>query len=200
MAKKNKLSGDLAGLPASAHVDVIVQFTHAPSAAELATVNGLGGRLKKTFQNIHGALFTLPAVALTALAANPSIAYVSPDRNVAGSLEFAEPTVNAAIALQYGWNGSGVGVAVIDSGIYNPGFEPQNHLCGASRRTIQHWCRLGRTHVAGIVGGNGAMSTGNNYNYTFRGLHPRRISQPAGSGRERAGDSASSARWIGRSH
>ena len=29
------------------------------------------------------------------------------------------------------------------------------------------------THVAGIVGGNGAMSTGNNYTYTFRGIAPK---------------------------
>jgi hypothetical protein len=53
----NKLSRNLAGLPASAHVDVIVQFTHAPSVAELGMVNGLGGRLKKTYsrRSVHAA-------------------------------------------------------------------------------------------------------------------------------------------------
>jgi hypothetical protein len=62
----------------------------------------LGGLLKQAFDNIHGGLFTLKAGQLNAIAANPNVAYISPDRKVTGSSEFAEPTVNADIALQYG--------------------------------------------------------------------------------------------------
>src|SRR5207253_1912057 len=102
-----------------ASVDVIVQFTRSPSAADLTAVNQAGGLLKQTLRGIHGALFTLKASQLNAVAANPNIAYMSPDRKISGSLEFAEPTVNANIAFQYGWTGAGVGVAIIDSGIYN---------------------------------------------------------------------------------
>src|SRR5882724_10174838 len=105
----NKLSAELEGLSPADSVDVIVQFTRPPSEADLKAVDHAGGVLKHSFQRIHGGLFTLKAGQLHAMAANPNIAYVSPDRRVSGSLEFAEPTVNANIALQYGWTGAGVG-------------------------------------------------------------------------------------------
>src|SRR6266446_4304949 len=114
-----QLSGDLLllELPPQAPVDIIVQFKNPPAAVDLASITHLGGTLKRTFPNIRAGLFTVPKVALRALAGIPNVAYASPDRKLAGSLEFAEPTVGANIALQYGWSGSGVGVAIIDSGI-----------------------------------------------------------------------------------
>ena len=43
---------------------------------------------------------------------------ISPDRNMAGSLDLADPTTNATIAWQqYGVDGTGVGVAIVDSGV-----------------------------------------------------------------------------------
>ncbi len=200
----NKLSADLQALPPAASVDVIVQFTHPPSAADLTAANRAGGLLKRSFQSIHGALFTLRAGQLNALAANPNIAYISPDRKVTGSLEFAEPTVNANIALQYGWNGSGVGVAVIDSGIYNhpdlkhrvvysesfvPGDSSTNDAYGHG------------THVAGIVGGNGAMSTGPTTSTLSAGLRLRPISSTCAlwTLTDKARTPRSSARSTGRS-
>jgi len=113
----NKMSPDLQGLPASASVDVILQFTHPPSAVDLSAVNRAGGVVKQQFQSLNGALATLKAGQLKGLSANPNITYISLDRKLSGSLEFAEPTVNANVAFQYGWNGFGVGVAIIDSGI-----------------------------------------------------------------------------------
>jgi hypothetical protein len=38
---------------------------------------------------------------------------------VHGALDNAGPAVNASIALSYGWAGTGIGVAVVDSGIAN---------------------------------------------------------------------------------
>jgi serine protease AprX len=172
----NKVSAELHGLPPAASVDVIVQFTHPPSAADLKAVDHAGGVLKHSFQSIHGALFTLKAGQLNAIAANPNIAYVSPDRKLSGSLEFAEPTVNANIALKYGWTGAGVGVAIIDSGIYNhPDLRPrvvysESFVPGDSSTNDAYGHG---THVAGIVAGNGAGSTGSNDIYTFRGIAPQ---------------------------
>src|SRR5947207_779259 len=97
----DKLSKDLQGLPPSASVNTIIQFTGLPSAADLNAVNHAGGVLKHRFQRINGALFTVRAGQLNAIAANPKIAYISPDRKISSSLEFAEPTVNANIAFQY---------------------------------------------------------------------------------------------------
>ena len=171
-----KMSADLQALSPTASVDAIVQFTHPPSADDMSSLGRVGGVLRRRFQSLNGALFTLKAAQLKTIAANPNIAYVSRDRSVSGSLEFAEPTVNANIAFQYGWTGAGVGVAVIDSGIYNhpdlrsrivhsesfvPGDATTNDAYGHG------------THVAGIVAGNGYSSTGGSYIYTFRGIAPQ---------------------------
>ena len=43
--------------------------------------------------------------------------YVAPDRPVQATLDYAQPAINANIAMQYGWDGKRVTVAVIDSGI-----------------------------------------------------------------------------------
>jgi serine protease AprX len=171
----NKVSGDLAALPATAIVDVIVQFTHPPTSTDLSAASLVGGILKKSLPGIHGVVLSMPAAAARGLANNPNVAYISPDRKVGGSLEFAEPTVNANIALQYGWNGTGVGVAVIDSGIYNhqdldSRIVYAESFVGGDPSTGDAYGH--GTHVAGIVAGDGLESTGNSYIYTFRGIAP----------------------------
>src|SRR4051812_18548229 len=171
-----RLSDDLQRVPPGAMVDVIVQFTGAPSAADLEAIGRSGGSLKRRLPNIEGGLFTLPGAALQGISRNPHVLYVSPDRRLSGSLEFAEPTTGANIAFQYGWTGAGIGVAIIDSGIVasHPDLRQrviysENFVTGED--TTNDVYGHG-THVAGIVGGNGTASTGANYTYTFRGLAP----------------------------
>ena len=114
----NKWSVDLEGLLPAAKVDVIVQFTSLPTAADLARLAQMGGTVKAQFRHIPDVVVTVPAAAVKGISADPRILYISPaDRKLGGALEFAEPTVGAATAFKYGWDGSGVGVAVIDSGI-----------------------------------------------------------------------------------
>ena len=50
-----------------------------------------------------------------------------------GSLDIVTATVNAPYAWQYGWDGTGVGVAVIDSGI-----TPKDDLMAADGRDVPH--------------------------------------------------------------
>ena len=76
-----------------------------------------GGRFKKGLGLINAMVFTVPASALADLAGDPDVEYVVPDRPVHGTMDYAEPAINADIARQYGWDGTGVTVAVIDSGI-----------------------------------------------------------------------------------
>jgi serine protease AprX len=173
----NKLSTDLQRLSSSASVDVIIQFTGLPSQADLSAVSHAGGVLKQKFQSINGALFTIKAGQLQGLASNPNIRYISPDRKISSSLEFAEPAVNANTAFQNGWTGAGVGVAVIDSGVYSnhPDLKPRvvhsESFVSGDSKTYDYYGH--GTHVAGIVAGNGYSSTGFSYTYTFRGIAPQ---------------------------
>jgi subtilisin family serine protease len=114
----------------SGNVNIIVQSNQQPtgllggllgdvgSLLQLVLkVLNLGGTLNALLSSINGAAVSLPAANLNFLANDSSVAYISPDRGLRGSLEYAEPTVNANIAYQYGYDGTGVGIAVIDSGV-----------------------------------------------------------------------------------
>src|SRR5438552_5009750 len=98
----------------SSMVDVIVQFKNPPTKAQLKQL-GAYGRMKKIFNGINAAHLSLPMSVIQALESDPSITYISPDRPTAGSLDMVAATVNATMAWQYGWDGTGVGVAVLDS-------------------------------------------------------------------------------------
>src|SRR3954454_18148427 len=112
-----KLAKDLNTQSSNGPHDVIVQFSSIPSDADVAAVERAGAHLKVRFKHIRAGLFSLPASAISSISALRTVTYISPDRTVAASLEYAEPAVGADIALQSGWTGAGVGVAVIDSGV-----------------------------------------------------------------------------------
>src|SRR6266567_6205058 len=176
-----KLSNDLPNPTSGGQVDVIVQFMAPPSNDDFAQITSAGGSLKKKFPALHGALVTLPVAALQGIANNPRVRYISPDRKVRGTLEFAQATIGANIAQQYGWTGAGVGVAIIDSGIATNhpdlgsqgllGRVPYSENFVAGENTTNDVYGHG-THVAGIVGGDGSASTGSSFIYTFRGIAP----------------------------
>lgn len=116
-AKNAKTAKTALDLPASGTVNVIIQFNAPPTAAQHAMVMALGGTLNQTLTPVNGAAYTVSASSIAAIASDPSVNYISPDRQVASSLEFANPTVNANLAFAAGYTGSGIAVALIDSGI-----------------------------------------------------------------------------------
>src|SRR5207248_6893807 len=63
-------------------IDVIVQFTQAPTAKHHARVTGIGGQLKADLSISHAGLYSIPASALEDLANDPDVKYISPDRPV----------------------------------------------------------------------------------------------------------------------
>jgi serine protease AprX len=177
LANSGKLSTDL---PTTGTVKVIVQFKVVPNYGHLKKLLDLGGKAAKQFKSVNGFVVTLPVEAFNALAADPDVLYISRDRPLGSKMDVANPTTGANIARQYGFDGSGVGVAIIDSGIYQ---HPDFVTNGASRIVysesfVPNDPSTGDgyghgTHVAGIVGGNAAMSSGLNARRTFMGIAPQ---------------------------
>jgi serine protease AprX len=182
--RSSKIAPDLDGLDPQSIVTVIVQFTGLSDEARETIIEHLGGEEEAELPVIHGVLISLPARALAGLANNPNVVYISPDRQLEATLDYANSTVNAEYALQYGWDGTGVGVAVIDSGILQ-----ENDLLSTATsasnisRIVYSQSFIPKftstadqyghgTHVAGIIGGNGTASTGSSDFKTFRGMAP----------------------------
>ena len=176
----SKLSADLNGLlgQTTGSTTVIVQYSQTPNALDNLLVSLLGGSVLQNLTAFPGQVIQLPLGNLLGLLSITDVVYVSPNRPVLGLLDVSAPAVNAPAAWSQGYNGAGVGVAVIDSGIYaHPDLNGKN---GASR-VVYHQNFIGGpqqdlyghgTHVAGIIGGDGASSTGSQYTRTFTGIAP----------------------------
>jgi len=188
--KKHKLSKDLDALKGSNSgptVDVIIQFNQAPTDVHHQKVHSKGGVLKSKMDLIKGAHYSVPVGSLDALADDPDVAYISPNRPLSGTstLDYGAESVNAPVAWQQGLDGTGVGVAVIDSGVTAVGdlywwipanqtygsrvVYSQNFVPGATDASDQYGHG---THVAGIIAGAGWFSTGSNFTHTFKGIAP----------------------------
>ena len=179
-----KLSPEVTSFLSHAHrpsqsLEVIVQFKHAPATSTMNRMGRLGVRTQR-LNLIAGGVFHVPAGNLKALAADPEVAYVSPNRGLHGAADYTEATVGANLARSYGWDGTGVTVAVIDSGIND---HPDLHdpVTGASRVLYSQSFVPGTdtndeyghgTHVAGILAGNASQSGGPGAAHAIYGVAP----------------------------
>src|SRR5260370_29282438 len=117
---KHKLSKDLEALKggnSGASVDVIIQFNQTPTDAHHQRAPNRGGVLKTKLDFINAAHYSVPVESLDALADDPDVAYISPNRSVRRSLDHVVTAVNGDLAYASGWNGTGIGIAVVDSGV-----------------------------------------------------------------------------------
>ena len=176
-ARNPKIAPDLDGIDRAANADVIIQFKHVPTEAHHLKVRQQGGMLRAPFELIKGGLYTVPARALEPLANDPEVAYISPDRPVGAMLDLTADAVNAAAAWQANLDGTGIGIAIIDSGISNA----EDLESGGASRVIYNLDLVGTgtddhyghgDHVAGIVAGNGRRSTCSKCTRTFKGIAP----------------------------
>jgi serine protease AprX len=179
LAKHPKIAPDLEGVDPSANVDVIVQYTQTPTARHHAKVLSMGGQLKAQLDLVKGAAYRIQRSQLESLANDPEVVYVSPDRKIAGMLDLTAAAVNAPTAWNsYGLTGSGIGVAIVDSGI--PYHQDFNNGHGGRRVVYQQdFSGAGVVdqfghggHVSGIVAGDGKKSTGSQFTRTFEGIAP----------------------------
>jgi serine protease AprX len=203
-AAPRKISKDLQKQSSQQWLNVIVQYRVPPSQKHFAKVAAKGGMLQQNLPLINGAAFTVKGNSVAALAKDSSVAYISLDRTVWATATVTD-LYDQAVLAPYAWSknftGSGIGVAVIDSGItagrdftlangtgsrivYN-----QNFASGPN--TAADLYGHG-THVAGILAGNGMNSRGANFRKTFVGIADNaslinlRVLDQNGAGRDSA--------------
>lgn len=180
-ANHPKIAPDLEGVDPSATVDVIIQFAHLPTARHHAMVMRRGGSLKVRLDLVKGAAYTIQRRQLEPLANDSEVVYISPDRKVKGMLDLTAAAVNAPTAWNsYGLTGTGIGIAIIDSGVTLT--NDLKKLGAGSSRIVysQDFTGLGvttdsyghGTHVAGIAAGDGKASSYASDFRTFRGMAP----------------------------
>jgi subtilisin family serine protease len=129
-------------------------------------ITGVGGLAGRSLPGLSGQVALVPDASLLELAGRPEVVSLTIDRPVAGAMERTAATVGAAwVRESLGFDGSGVGIAIIDSGVTNW------HDDLADRRIVQFVDFVSNlplahdgyghgTHVAGIIAGSGYDSGG----------------------------------------
>jgi subtilisin family serine protease len=113
-----ELSEAIAGMDPSTHVKVILQVENLKNAALLEELAKFGVTINEEIPRFGTLALELPAGAIADLAASGATKYLSLDRplNGLGHVEATTGT-DAMLATNAGTDGTGIGVAVLDSGI-----------------------------------------------------------------------------------
>jgi serine protease AprX len=160
-------------LSSAGQSDVIVQAT-SPTVAGIVSwlITTLGGTLGRNLPILNARAARLPNATVLTLAASPVVRRIALDRLTFGSTERTSASVGAdVVRQQLGYDGAGIGVAVIDSGVTNWHNDLADPAAPATQRvdrfvnfvtgrTDPHDDYGHGTHVAGIIAGNGADSSG----------------------------------------
>ena len=164
---------------------VILKIRGCLSPAQEARLRSLGVDVTRHLSFIGSVAVTVPSRNLARVAALPFVTHVSCDGQVHKCDEFTVAASGAGAAYQqYGLTGQGVTVAVVDSGIVCSHWDlldangDGNSRVVASKdfvsgytdwRILNDYCGHG-SHVAGIIAGNGAASTGSQCTHTYYGI------------------------------
>lgn len=193
VANDSKISPDLRNYNGSTPVRVIVQYAPGTNfncsgllgllGCVVGDVLNLGGALLSIVPLVNGLVAALDGNAIQKLSNQSNVVYISPDRSLSLMADTPGPAVNASVAWASNYTGSGIGVALIDSGVnahqdlYSPGLlfstsrivYNQSFVPGVS--SVADAYGHG-THIAGLIAGNGSSSTGLQYSKTFKGIAP----------------------------
>src|SRR5256714_5070948 len=181
-ARGKKVSTDLRDLVSGArygneNVRVILQTKGEPGANLQALLRREGVKVHANFRNFNTHVLELPAGMVDELAADGDVTYVSPDRDVKTLGHVSLTTGTDAVRTQttpggknYTLDGSGIGIAVLDSGMYttHQAFLASDgrsrvavsvDFTGAKKFDLTD--KFGHaTHVAGLAAGSGDIYSG----------------------------------------
>src|SRR5437016_8270206 len=183
-AKPAKVSSDLS---AKAHsltntdtIKVIVQLRAPMSSSLNSLLNSNGVHVRKTFQNLGAHAVEMPASIVDAVAAFDEVSYVSFDRPTQSTGHLSATTGADAVRTTTGINvsgvdGTGIGIAVLDSGIFTSHVDFLDKSNNVRVVYSQDFTGEGRTddpfghgtHVAAIAAGAGRVS-----NAAYLGIAP----------------------------
>jgi serine protease AprX len=182
-----KIAPELLQVDPESSVDVIVQLRQATHDEGLSRLISRGVRHNRKLSLIRSSVFSVKAREIGALADDPDVEYIALDHQVRGT-EFSGTAdygwmAVSGIGERYGrlpYDGSNIGIAVIDSGVdRNRDFDDAR---GRSRIVYSESFVPGDnsvvdayghgSHVAGLIGGSGANSSGGPYLYWIRGIAP----------------------------
>jgi serine protease AprX len=191
-ADNSKISPDLQTSTSTGQVQVVIQYvpgTQVTCSGLLGLVGcllndvvKLGGTILGQLPLVNGLVATLDHNGIVSLSNQSNVAYISKDRSLTPFFDNAAPAVNAQAAWNSNFNGSGIGVALIDSGVnahpdlLTSGLLPisrvvysQSFVPGDSSTADAYGHG---THIAGLIAGNGLSSTGPIFSQTFKGVAP----------------------------
>jgi serine protease AprX len=153
--------------------DVIVQAHDEAMVGDVSDlITSLGGTLGRSLPILTARAAALPNAAVLTLAASQLVKRIALDRLMLGSTERTSAAVGAdLVRQQLGYDGEGIGVAVIDSGVTTwhddladpnaPTTQRVDQFVDFVNERTQPYDDYGHgTHVAGIIAGNGALSNG----------------------------------------
>jgi len=152
---------------------VIVRGTNAGALPMLTLlIQQLGGIPRRQLPILDAVAADVPNGSLNTLAANALVRRVVLDRVVRDSMDRMAETVGAtSVRQELGYDGTGIGVAVIDSGVTSwhddlmqpgvPGSQRVDQFVDLVNGQQTRYDDYGHgTHVAGIIAGNGFDSDG----------------------------------------
>ncbi len=155
--------------------DVIVTFKARPGKSDNDAITRNGGELKRSYKALPMRAARMPVQALNGLSRNPNVEYITLDGPIAALGLPGRLTANLPndASINYSVVSSGIGVAVLDSGVGNPvdiwPSPTQFDFVGqADSPAYGLFDTYGHgTHIAGIIAGDGYDSNG-----AYRGIAP----------------------------
>jgi len=162
--------GDRAVRAAGSSRVIVMATTSAALAAMPDVIRRAGGTVRRRLGIINSYVADVPNPALNGLARNPFVARVELDRPTSAAMERTGPTIGSTTVRQvFGYDGTGVGVAVIDSGVTSwhddlaaaaGGQRVDRFVDFVNGQTAPYDDYGHGSHVAGIIAGNGFDSNG----------------------------------------